>query len=85
MRLFHEPKERTPQQFTMSKGPPQDGAASCLAGIAEPGDRVDVLNFGSYVNVGTKASPRWERLYSKAPASSSGEWRALSQGDTHGR
>jgi hypothetical protein len=83
MRLFHEPKERTPQQFSMNQGrAPLDGPQSALAGVAEPGDRLDVLGYGSYVNRGSKASPRWVRLYDvdtgeSAPASSSGNWKPL--------
>lgn len=74
---FFAQTEKQPQQFTM-KTPPQDGPRSALAGVAEPGDRLDVLGYGSYTNVGSKASPRWVRLSDAPPASSSGDWHPLS-------
>lgn len=50
-----------PVQWVMQKGPPIDGVT--LAGNAETGDYLDVLGHGSYVNVGTKASPVWIKRY----------------------
>lgn len=49
--------ERT---FTLQAGPPQQGKASSLAGVAEPGDRLLVTGLGVYVNNGSKAEPLWE-------------------------
>jgi hypothetical protein len=77
MKLFADKQERQPAQYSMRHGPPIDGPRSALAGIAEPGDRLDVLGWGSYRNEGSKAAPRWVRLNEAPPASSSGDWRKL--------
>jgi hypothetical protein len=61
---------KEPQQF-YSQGrsgqPPADGF---LAGQAEPGDMLDMggIAGGSFVNVGTKEAPRWQRRVSDSPA-----------------
>ncbi len=55
---------RPPREFslqTVNGGPPLDGEASALAGVAEPGDRLTVGGLGVFVNVGTKESPTWEK------------------------
>lgn len=47
-------------------GPPRSGPGGTLAGYAEPGARLEVCGIpdgGSFINRGSKAEPRWERLY----------------------
>jgi hypothetical protein len=58
-----------PQQFIQQgrAGPPVDGPRGTLAGIADAGDYLDVLNQGSYRNDGTKESPRWVKRVSDNP------------------
>jgi hypothetical protein len=85
MRFFDTREERTPQQFSMQSGPPQSGPQSALAGVAEKGDRLDVLGHGSYINRGSKASPRWVKLSDAAPSSATGDWRPLAGADRTGR
>jgi hypothetical protein len=63
-------KHREPQQF-YSQGragqPPADGF---LAGQAENGDLLDMAGTagGSFVNVGTKEAPIWQRRVAEVPA-----------------
>jgi hypothetical protein len=60
---------REPQQW-ISQGrsgqPPADGL---LAGQAEPGDYLDMAGIagGSFVNIGSKESPRWQRRVTDSP------------------
>lgn len=49
-----------PRTFWLQQGPPQQGKESGLAGVAEPGEFLMVTGYGTYINKGTKAEPRWE-------------------------
>jgi hypothetical protein len=51
--------------FLIRRGPPIDGPSGTLAGVAEYGDTVVSQKVGSqegsWVNRGSKESPKWER------------------------
>jgi hypothetical protein len=68
---------REPKQFVAQgkHGPPADGY---LAGQAEPGDCLDMLHYGAFVNIGSKDWPRWEKRTSDTPADGAAPgWRPL--------
>mgnify|MGYP003373468031 CR=1 FL=1 len=51
---------RQPRLFSLhGRQPPQNGAASSLAGVAEPGDQCMVAQLGLFENTGTLAEPIW--------------------------
>lgn len=42
-------------------GAPRSGPDGTLAGVAEPGARLDVSGVGSFINRGSRDVPQWER------------------------
>lgn len=61
---MHRTRNQSPLYF-IRRGQPVDGPQGTLAGIAEPGARLMSHRAGSqggsWVNQGTKQSPKWER------------------------
>ena len=54
------PPPRQPRLFSVhGRQPPQNGRASALAGVAEPGDQCMVCGLGLFENTGTLAEPLW--------------------------
>lgn len=47
--------------------PPQNGTASALAGVAEPGDQCMVIGLGLFENTGTLAEPVWTPYQPEQP------------------